>query len=224
MKPQDIKQKSDEWYLIRKARFTASEILSICDSKQSFETAVFEKVHEAMMPDDVFLNIKYNERSSASMDWGNLYEDEAAKYFSKITGKEVSEIGFIEYGDHAGGSPDRLILEDNSQLEIKCPYNGLHHLKFSKMKSQKELLEYCKYGAAGKKYYYQMQANMLFDKADYCMFLSYDPRLIEMFRGKPLLIEPDKEIQEIIEESINKASKMKLEILNELVMDARKVG
>lgn len=220
MQPQFIEQRTDEWHLQRKGRFTASEILDICESDQKRETAVFNKVYEAMMPDDVFIEMKRNERSSPSMDWGTLYESEAKAHYERVTGKVVTNVGFVSYGNDSGGSPDGLILADNGQTEFKCPFNGAIHLRFFGMKHQYELLEYCKYGAAGKKYYYQIQANILFNNSDYCDFMSYDPRLIDLFKGKPLRVEPDEKVMKEIEDSIKLASEMKQEMLLQIIKSA----
>ena len=223
MQPQFIEQRSDQWFLQRKARFTASEILNICESEQKLETAVYNKVYEAMMPDDVFLQIEQerNMFPAPPLSWGIRYEDEARLYFEQLTGKKVEQTGFFEYGRHSGGSSDGLILEDNGEIEIKCPYTGNVHLRFMQMKNQKELHDYSKYQAAGKQYYYQMQANMFFKKTDYCIFFSYDPRLREDYRSKILLIEPDKEVQQKIKDSIERASEMKVKLLNDLIKNAR---
>ena len=58
--------------------------------------------------------------------WGKKLEPFARAYYEKLTGFEVSEVGFIEHGDGTSGfgaSPDGLVCVDGKPshgIEIKC--------------------------------------------------------------------------------------------------------
>lgn len=71
--------------------------------------------------------------------WGRKLEPFAREYYEKLTGFNVSEVGFIEHGDGKSGfgcSPDGLIYFDNGDggspnwpnhgIEIKCPIPETH--------------------------------------------------------------------------------------------------
>ena len=201
-----MEQRTSEWFLARKGKFTASEIFNLMASSRRKgeifgDTAlsyIKEKVNECIMNDSVFLSFEelYGYGNQATK-WGEYYEDEAREKYSERTGLFVAQTGFIEFGAHTGGSPDGLIPSKNGLIEIKCPFNGAKHIDFMLMKDPADLLE------ISKQYYYQVQANILFCHASFCDFISYNPRCSDLLSMKILRIYPDdkaiKELKERIE-------------------------
>lgn len=206
-----MEQRASEWYLARKGKFTASEIANLLvSSKKKDEvfgdTAVSyinDKVNEVMMPDNAFINfIEEYQLSTPALRWGNLFEADARELYSKRTGAIVIETGFFEYGDHAGGSPDGIMPSENGIIEIKCPFEGKTHIVFMEMEKSSDLL------AVNKKYYYQIQANLLFTGAEFCDFVSYNPRMSELMRMKRLRIDKDDKAITVLKERIQLASEL----------------
>lgn len=104
--------------------------------------------------------------------WGNKYEDEAFQLYSdglsEILKPSLKKSGFIKSKIVAnfGGSVDFMLGDIPG--EIKCPFDPIVH---------ETNLSLVKIGIdKSHKYYPQFQAHILDSEADYCVFLSYDPR------------------------------------------------
>jgi putative phage-type endonuclease len=129
--PQMIQQ-SEEWFRARKGRVTASNADRILtptgkDSSQ-WDSYAIELTAECIRPDELpsFTGNHHTDR-------GNDLEPEAREIFTKTTGLEVKEIGFvtneIRYKGVVGCSPDGLIYRDGkivAGLELKCPMAKNH--------------------------------------------------------------------------------------------------
>lgn len=140
-------QRNDAWYEARRGRFTASEIKRIlgtgrrdmtedemkeykerepkgrrktidCIGDGLYSYALENAVEElyGIDPEDKFV--------SWDMKRGIDNEPLAFKYFSEKLAVEefleVSEVGFVQYEEHAGCSSDGKI-NNNTNVEIKCP-------------------------------------------------------------------------------------------------------
>jgi hypothetical protein len=101
---------------------------------------------------------------SKPMEWGMVHEDEARIAFEFETGLEVQQVGFIEYDDWIGASPDGLIGDD-SGLEIKCPNSDTH---------LRNLHE-----GFGEDYFYQVQGALWISRRATWHLMSFDPRFKE---------------------------------------------
>lgn len=215
-----MEQKTSEWFLQRKGKFTASNIVNICCTGKTFETEVYSKAYEAILPESQYLEMCLNARSSAAMQWGNEWEDTARQEYENRTGAKVTQVGFIEYTKHSGGSPDGLVEELKGQIEIKCPYSGDNHLKFFRIKKAEELLLLT---PDAKKYYYQMQANILFNNDNWCDFVSFDPRLNYILRMRIVRCYPDDKVMKEIDEAIPKATELKRQIIADIISNSSNV-
>ena len=217
-----MEQRTSEWYLARKGKFTASEIYNLLTSSRKKDevfgdtalTYIKEKVSEYLMQDDVFIEMQDLAFSSAATRWGEQYEPEARQLYSELTGIEVEETGFIPYSQHSGGSPDGLWTDGGGLIEIKCPFNSSKHIDFMMMEKPEDLQK------LSKQYYYQCQANMMFCQREYLDFISYDPRLSQLLRMKILRIPARKEDFETIRHRIEIAES----ILDEIVQHVTKIG
>lgn len=117
------------------------------------------------------------ERSSIkgvkAIEWGKQYEAEALEFYRKKTGtimrsasSDFDEILFFEPFDGFGDSPDGVTDDFVGRAEIKCPENGAVHYEYTTIKSIAE----------GDDYYEQILGHMLDPRAEWCDFISYDPR------------------------------------------------
>jgi len=165
----DCIQGSDEWYAIRLGKCTASNFSKAVSSgrgaavsktrKDYMKALVYERIHGVPFPGKF--------KGNSAMDHGTETEDEARCYFAALMREEIKQVGFIEYNDDIGFSPDGL-MGDDATLEIKCP----------------ELLTYMDYieadcidyGSLSKTYRDQVQGGLFVTGRKYCYFVLYDAR------------------------------------------------
>lgn len=170
-----FEQRSDEWLNIRKGKFTGSEIYKLMVEPKSKLESLSETAKSYILEKIIELNsvdVPAKFKTDA-MQWGEDNEPLAKKWYSKITGKEITEISFIEhpkFPDNVGGSPDGFIRDGNNIIEVKCPYNGANHIKHIITSADKFKTDI-------REYYWQMQFYIDCMNADYCDFISFDKRI-----------------------------------------------
>lgn len=217
-----MEQRTTEWYIARKGKFTASEIYNLLTTSKKKDEVfgdtalsyIKEKVSEYIMNDNVFIEMQDLNFSNMATRWGEQYEPEARTLYSELTGMPVEETGFIPYSQHSGGSPDGICADGEGLIEIKCPFNPSKHIEFMMMKSPDDLL------AINKQYYWQCQANLLFTGRRYIDFVSYDPRMSDLLKLKILRIEADIKGLELLSTRISLAS----ERLESMVSELTRIG
>lgn len=204
---EQISQEPDthtEWELERCGKFTSSRIGDLMTkgrAKDKFwgDTAmnyIYEKVAE------LTTGVPQYSPETRAIEWGNDNEPLAIERYNKYAQNPIEHMGktFIPFNDMCGGSPDGYI-KSNWIAEIKCPYNSANHIK--------TLLD----RTIDKKYYFQCQSNMLFTARDYCMFISYDPRMkSEELELVTIPIKRDEKVCAEILERVQKATEKLLEI------------
>lgn len=165
-------QGSPEWYEERLGKFTSSKASCLLVSSKSpgqvfgegAWTYIYEKIYElatGLVADEFDGN--------DATDWGLAHEPDADEMYCHIKKLKTEECGFVKYNDAFGGSPDRLVGTDGI-TEIKCPKNGTNHMKFLDIESADD------FKSDYKKYYTQIQGNLLATKREWCDFISFDPR------------------------------------------------
>lgn len=116
------RQKSDEWFAVRKTLITASEVASVLDIKPfasykgSPRTELMKnKLAKCFGQDDA-----HKSGSNPFCEHGNRYEDEARQIYEEVTGEQVHEFGLVVHDTipWLGASPDG-ITASNKLLEIK---------------------------------------------------------------------------------------------------------
>lgn len=182
-------QRTDEWIEQRIGKFTASEICDLMVGGRKKEEVfgktalayIYKKLAERLTGEReaVFVN--------DAMQWGTYQEEFAIKAYEALTGKEVTEVGFVPcpgFEEWAGGSPDGLLLEDNGIVEAKCFYGSTRHIECLINNAIPETYQ--------AKYYAQVQMNMACTGAVYCDFISFDPRMKdEVFQLNIIRIDRD---------------------------------
>lgn len=109
-----VKQKSPEWYDMRKGLITASDFAQALGAgKFGTQKQLIEK--KCMTTDAPF-------QSNPFFEWGNLFEQVASDIYSHMHGVRMYEFGLLRHPHHAffGASPDG-ISNLGIMLEIKCP-------------------------------------------------------------------------------------------------------
>lgn len=111
----DVEQGSPEWFEVRKGKMTASKATAIGNYGKGLETYIIEMMAESMSSGEK------DGFKSKDTERGNLYEPIARKVYALETGLDVRQVGFIEYNEFVGCSPDGLMDLEDGGLEIKCP-------------------------------------------------------------------------------------------------------
>lgn len=111
-----MEQRSKEWFEARKNRITASMVGAILGVApyMTRDDAMRAMVRESLGAEREF-------KGNIATDYGTNNEAGALIDYRIETGREVEEVGFIQYEDWAGCSPDGLIGELGG-VEAKCPY------------------------------------------------------------------------------------------------------
>lgn len=185
----EIEQNSPEWYEIRRGKFTCSTLSDLFMDKKTkgYNEAINKVVFERLtgeMPES-YVN-DYMRR-------GSELEPLAREKYELETFNSVRQVGFIEYSEWFGYSPDGLI-EDNGLIEIKCP-------KFS------TLIDFALNKKIPKEYEYQMQGGLFVSEREWCDFVMFHPKMqiliTKVYRNE----ETIKSIQEVLEQSVEEAIK-----------------
>lgn len=227
-----IEQGTEEWDRVRIGRFTSSEIHRLMDPSKREMTPEELKARPKSGPgSSAKLIYDYSKLSDEAMKyvyekvaevltgqpkstgyafpivWGKDHEDEAAEFFATKTGFTVEKVGFFKFTDHAGGSPDRFVNDDDI-LELKCPYDSVNQINYLMLTDEFDVRRnYFQYWA-------QCQANLLFTDKKVCHFVTYDLRMIDdKHKMTHIKINPDREFRALLIQQIGRATKEKLELL-----------
>lgn len=195
-------QRSEEWFQQRLGKFTAStfgDCMGAGRSKDALFTLtgyslIREKITELLTGDR-------KEISGEALDWGTYYEEYAIRMYEDLTGMRIVDAPFCpikEYENYAGGSPDGFIEGENGIIEVKCPFNPNNHVT--------TLIDGTINPKYWTKYYTQIQFNLFATEADFCDFISYDPRMLEDdLKIKIIRIDRDEEYITKIKERLDLA-------------------
>lgn len=199
-----MEQGSPEWYAARTGKVTASRIADIvARTKTGYSTSRANYMAELLC--ERLTGEKTPSFQSAAMAWGTANEPIARDGFSRRTGLEVVEVGFVPHATiaHAGASPDGLIQHDGL-IEIKCPLTATH-------------LDLLSGGNIPSRYMMQMYWQMACTGRDWCMFVCYDPRVpepMQMFmeevpRDDKIIANLEDEVMKFIDELNHKVETIK---------------
>ncbi len=177
MKIINCDQRSPEWYQARCGVPTASEFDKIITSegKPSKQRTkyMYKLVGEKLgaLPEEGYTN--------AAMQRGIELESSARDMYSRDV-KPVVECGFCLHDEGYGCSPDGLV-EENGQVEIKCPSLSVH-------------VEYLIKKELPVEYFQQTQGQLLVTEREYNDFISHYPGL------RPLVIRvrPDEKFLKLL--------------------------
>lgn len=234
-------QRTEEWYLDRRGKVTASEIyLLLADHKEPmteeelaawktenpksrvttknvpFSDGTFtylgRKVAEMYMPDDGYLMyIEQLSGGSAATRWGTALEDEARSRYMEEMGISVEDSPFMPLPDYGRFAGG----SPDGRIE-----GGIIEIK-------------CPYNPAvhvehyllqsgeelkelNLQYYCQCQFNMMCCGVDFCDFISYDPRVSRDKQIKILRIYKDEETQAMLLERVRLAVDYFKQKINEI--------
>lgn len=179
----ELIQGSPEWFEIRVGKVTASHAQAIGNNGKGLDTYLLEVVSE------MFSSSEKEHYSNEHTERGNELEPIARSMYELQNDVEVEEIGFAEYNDFVGCSPDGLVGKDG-MIEIKCPDDKTY---FNLLMNEK----------IDNAYIWQCQMNMLILERKWCDLVFYNPNFeksMKIFR-----LEPDKEMFSKLKEGFEKA-------------------
>lgn len=130
------------------------------------------------------------ELNAKALDWGKQHEDAARSSYEFATGEIVEEVPFVFKDDtfRVGCSPDG-ILSVPKGLELKCPYNSVHYVKFvveEKIKPEWQA---------------QNQFTMWVTGAEEWDFGQFDPRM-KVKSLHYVTIERDEKVQKTLDDAV----------------------
>ncbi len=192
-------QRSEEWKIERYGKFSASEIIKLLGVRGLGETGKTYAIDKAIQ--ELYGEIEDN-FISYDMQRGVELEPLAFAKFKELKELEFLEVtncSFFKYEEHAGASPDGLV-SDNSVLEIKCPKSTT----FFELVATNEV---------DKKYYAQMQMQMLCTNTNKAYFFNY---LVHdgIEYHHEIIIERDEDMIELIKTRLKEAIEIKLNYIN----------
>ena len=155
MKTYDMQQRSPEWLQIKKGKLGASNAQAISAQGKGLETLILETMAE------YYSTAERESYSNEHTERGNELESQARAIYELETGLQVTEIGWAEYNDYIGCSPDGLV-NDTGLVEIKCP-------------ADKGFFKYMYDGKIDSGYWWQMQMQMLVCNRAWCDYVVYNP-------------------------------------------------
>lgn len=160
----EIKQGSTAWFKRRNGKVTASRVADvIAKTKSGYSASRANYMTELVIQRFGVINDSF---TNSAMLWGTETEPLARIEYEKRNLVSVDQVDFIDHPTiaMAGCSPDGLV--NNGLIEIKCPNSATH-------------FDYVITDVIPEKYKPQMAWQMACTGAEWCDFVSYDPRVPE---------------------------------------------
>jgi putative phage-type endonuclease len=174
-----MEQRTEEWYKTRLGKVTASRVADVLAKIKTGEAAV-RKNYKMELVVQRLTGQQPESFTNAAMEWGTATEPQARMAYEAHTGSFVEEKGFVDHPtiEWFGCSPDGVVGE--GLIEIKCPNTATH-------------IETIIDEKAPSKYIPQMQCQMACTGAEWCDFVSFDPRVPEELQLFVVRVDRDQE-------------------------------
>ena len=177
----NLEQGSDEWFALRAGKVTASEVDKIITAQKLNPSAQLDK-HARKLAAEVVMG-EPCETEFAGNRWterGKQLEPEAIDWYVSQSGDFIDRtIGFIEFNDDIGFSPDGVVFDGDEIVyiaEVKCLTTPNHVEALDRIE------------AVAVNYALQVYTQLLCG-AQYCDLVFYHPKLPKIIRR----ILPDQE-------------------------------
>lgn len=158
-------QRTDEWRLARVGRLTGSRVAeAFAMLKSGQEAAGRRNLRVQLVLERVTGQPQEDGYVSKDMQRGADIEAAASAAYEARTGNLAHSVGFLAHPTlMAGCSPDAEIGGFCGLLEVKCPKSATH-------------LDYLRTRTIPGEYFKQILHGLWITQADWCDFVSYDPR------------------------------------------------
>ncbi len=172
MKIYQINQNSEEWFELRKGKFTASDAQAIATNGKGLETLVYKKVSERLArgTEPPYTNL--------DMERGHELEEMARVGYELETGNTVTVVGFCELDENTGASPDGMV-DPEGLVEIKCKIGPIF---------VKEMLT----ASVDSEHEWQMQMQMWVTDRQWCDYVVFNPNFSRNLIIKRVMRNEDK--------------------------------
>ena len=204
MQALEQEQRSDEWFQARMGRLTASRVYDAVKKTAKGNYYAARDTYMAELIAERISNKPMPSYKSWAMQWGIDQEGPAKEAYQLLKGTAVKDCGFIKHKGIPwfGGSPDGLV-GDEGIIEIKCPETAKH---LNTILTQE----------VDESYVYQMNTNMIVSGAEWCDYVSFDPRIEgemsifvkRFYLDEEIAIEIEDEAKLFIKEMLDKIDKM----------------
>ena len=190
-----VEQGSPEWFQMRLGKVTASRVADILAKTKTGPSASRQNylIELAIQRTTGIIQESY---SNSAMEWGVQNEGNARVLYEITTNNFVDRIAFIDHPSIKwfGCSPDGLV-SDRGLVEIKCRNSAGHW-------------ETIKLNEIPKKYWIQMQAQLICTGREWNDYVSFDPRMPErsqlyikrVFRDEEFIKEMEFEVKNFLAE------------------------
>jgi putative phage-type endonuclease len=163
----DAPQRSEAWFLARLGRVTGSRVDEMLAIVQKGESAKRRDYRMDLVTERLTGRPAEDGYVNADMERGIALEPEARAAYEALTGVLVDQTGFLAHDElMAGCSLDGHVGAYEGIVEIKCPRSANH---FAALRA----------GGLPSKYVAQVTHNLWVTGAQWCDFMSYDPRFPE---------------------------------------------
>jgi putative phage-type endonuclease len=185
-----IVQGTDDWHKLRLGKVTASRVADVLSKGKSGESASRRNYRIELVAQRL-TNKPSESFTNAAIEHGVATEPLARVAYELHTGSDVSQVAFVEHPnvEWFGCSPDGIV--GKGLVEIKCPNTTTH-------------LDWMEEGKAPSKHIPQMMAQMACTGAEWCDFVSYDPRLPEDLQLFVVRVNRDQEYIDNMEVEVKK--------------------
>jgi hypothetical protein len=214
-----IKQRTNEWYLARLGKFTASNFSDLM-AKPTLKASEWSKTSINYIQNlalQLFLKNYFSRPDNDATRWGMRNEEKALLEFGLATGYVIKEAGFTLHDKYpeVGATPDAIVIERKQSAElvlaqIKCPYSQKNHTKYSRKIQDADTLKKCRSAI-----HWQIQGEIWVTGAAHSYFVSYDPRQPGKQRLHYAKIERDEKAIDRLENIIPEAIALRNEFLRQ---------
>ena len=157
-------QRSPEWLSARLGRLTGSRAADMLATIRSGEAAARRDLRVQLVCERLTQTVQEDGFLNAAMQWGIETEPAARAAYEALTGHVATCSGFLGSTVHlAGCSLDGHVGDFEGICEFKCPKSATH-------------LRYLRGGIVPSDYLPQIRHNLWISQADWCDFMSFDPR------------------------------------------------
>ena len=202
--PQAIAE--EEWFAKRAGKFTCSRFGDLMVSGRGkdevFGQTALAYIYQVAAERVGSYSFPFD---TSSVRWGKENERQALIEYCDRTGLELEDVrtgtdAYTELNEYVGGTPDGICLP--GVVEIKCPYTPQEHMRTIHA------------GDVPKQYFWQVHGHIFLTGADYCDFVSFDPRIVnEQFRMAIVRVQRQPALMDELATRLNLAIEKMLSIL-----------